>query len=348
MPSSDAVPFLPAQIGREHDLCAVGTALIDYLSHASLDVVGLLGVEPGAMTLIDGATASQIRQAVGDGEKVVSGGTVANTAAGVASLGGLPVYVGAVASDDLGQRYAADLVTAGVSPVLEVLPVADDKVTGTGTCYVMVTPDGQRTMATTLGVSGLLSHETITESVIANSSLVYFDGYLLDFPDSEAIVNRILDLAAASSTNVAIGLADPFVVDRHGARLRALVERVALVFSNQDEALALTGTALVEDAMEILRRPGRAVVITCGAGGALLGNGDGVVRVAADPVPEVVDTTGAGDLFAAGVCFGATHGLDATDCGRLGAICASEAIVHLGARPATPLLELAQRAGLLA
>jgi sugar/nucleoside kinase (ribokinase family) len=348
MPSSDTAPFLSAHTDRDHDLCAVGTALIDYLSHASLDVVAILGVEPGAMTLIDGSTAAQIRAAVGEGEKIVSGGTVANTAAGVASLGGSPVYVGAVASDDLGRRYAADLVSAGVSPVLEVLPIADDGVTGTGTCYVMVTPDGQRTMATTLGVSGLLGHETISESVIADSSLVYFDGYMLDFPDSEAIVNRIIDLAKASSTNVAIGLADPFVVDRHGDRLRNLIERVDLVFSNQDEALALTGADSVDAAMEQLRRPGRAIVITCGADGALLGNADGVVRVAADLVPEVADTTGAGDLFAAGVCFGATHGFDAEGCGRLGVLCAAEAISHLGARPATPLRALAEGAGLLA
>jgi sugar/nucleoside kinase (ribokinase family) len=253
-----------------------------------------------------------------------------------------------VASDDLGRRYAADLVSAGVSPVLEVLPIAEDGVTGTGTCYVMVTPDGQRTMATTLGVSGLLGHETISETVIAESSLVYFDGYMLDFPDAEAIVDRIIDLAKESATNVAIGLADPFVVDRHGDRLRALIERVDLVFSNQDEALALSGAATVEAAMDQLRRPGRAIVITCGAEGALLGNGDEVVRVAADLVTAVADTTGAGDLFAAGVCYGATHGFSAETCGKLGALCAAEAIGHLGARPATPLRTLAEAAGLLA
>lgn len=347
MPSSGNPPFLSAQTDRAHDLCAVGTALIDYLSHATLDTVSSVGVEPGAMTLIDGATAARIRAAVGEGEKIVSGGTVANTASGVASLGGAPVYVGAVATDDLGERYASDLTAAGVRPVLEQLPIAADGVTGTGTCYVLVTPDGQRTMATTLGVSGLLNHDTITASVIAASSLVYFDGYMLDFPDSEAIVDRIITLARESGTNVALGLADPFVVDRHGERIRSLIERVDLVFSNQDEAIALTGAASPEAAMEALRRPGRAIVITCGADGALLGNGDGVARVAAAAVAEVVDTTGAGDLFAAGVCYGATHGLDAESCGRLGALCAAEAISHLGARPAAPLSALAKDAGLL-
>jgi len=347
MPSSDALPFLPARTGRDHDLCAVGTALIDFLSHADLAVVSAIGVEPGAMTLIDGATGATIRSAVGDGEKIASGGTVANTAVGVASLGGSPVYVGAVADDDLGRRYAADLEAAGVSPVLEQLPIAEDGVTGTGTCYVLVTPDGNRTMATTLGVSGLLGHDTITPEVIASSSLVYFDGYLLDFPDAEAIIDRIVELAAQSSTLVALGLADPFVVGRHGDRLRGLIERVDLVFSNRDEALAMTGASSIDAAMEALRRPGRAIVITDGANGALLGNGDGVVHVDAVPVAEVVDTTGAGDLFAAGVAFGATRGMSAESCGRLGTLCAAEAISHLGARPSSELAELARGAGLL-
>jgi sugar/nucleoside kinase (ribokinase family) len=347
MPSSEKLPFLPARSGREYALCAVGTALIDFLSYADLDVVAAIGVEPGAMTLIDGATAATIRAAVGAGEKIASGGTVANTAVGVASLGGSPVYVGAVADDDLGRRYAADLEAAGVAPVLEQLPIASDGVTGTGTCYVLVTPDGQRTMATTLGVSGLLGHETITAEVIAASSIVYFDGYLLDFPDAEGIIDQIIGLAASSSTLVALGLADPFVVGRHGDRLHELADRVDLLFSNRDEATAMTGTTSITDAMEALRRPGRAIVITDGANGALLGNGDGVVHVDAVPLAAVVDTTGAGDLFAAGVVYGAALGLDAESCGQLGAICAAEAISHLGARPATELHGLALEAGLL-
>lgn len=347
MPSPESAPFLPSRSGRDYHLCAVGTALIDFLSHADLAVVAAIGVEAGAMTLIDGSTAATIRAAVGDGEKIASGGTVANTAVGVASLGGSPVYVGAVADDDLGRRYAADLETAGVTPVLERLPIADDGVTGTGTCYVLVTPDGQRTMATTLGVSGRLSHETITAEVVASAAIVYFDGYLLDFPDAERIIDGIIEFAAASSTLVALGLADPFVVGRHGDRLRQLAERVDLLFSNRDEATAMTGTATIADAMEALRRPGRAVVITDGANGALLGNGDGVVHVDAVPVSVVVDTTGAGDLFAAGVVYGAALGLDGASCGRLGAIAASEVISHLGARPAVELHRLALEAGLL-
>lgn len=348
MLSAVATPFLPVRTARDHDFCAVGTALVDFLSHAELSVVLGIGVEPGAMTLIDGETAATIRSAVGAGEKVASGGTVANTAAGVASLGGSPIYVGAVADDDLGRRFESDLASVGVTPILERLPIAADGVTGTGACYVLVTPDGNRTMATNLGVSGLLGHETITPEVIASSKLVYFDGYLLDFPDADAIIDRVIELAAQSSTLVALGLADPFVVGRHGDRLRDLIKRVDLVFCNLDEAIVMTNASSIEAAMEALRLPGGAIVITDGANGALLGNRDGVVKIDALQVDEVVDTTGAGDLFAAGVAFGATRGMSAEECGRLGSLCAAEVIRHLGARPLTELAVLARDAGLIA
>ena len=212
IPDSSNASFPP----KTYDLCCVGTALIDYLSTGDFELVSSLGIEPGAMTLIDGVTAAKVRAAVGGG-KMASGGTVANTAAGVASLGGHPVFVGAVAEDDLGERYASDLEENGVRSVLELLAPMDGGSTGTGTCYVIVTPDSQRTMATTLGVSGQLHATHIDESTVGSAELVYFDGYLLDFPDSDKIVDRIIELAAGplARLKVAPGLADPFVVDRH-------------------------------------------------------------------------------------------------------------------------------------
>lgn len=329
-----------------HDVCCVGTALIDHLAFAGLDIVASLGLDAGTMTLIDGATAARVRAAVGEGADV-SGGTVANTATGVASLGGHPVYVGAVADDELGTRYGEDLEGAGVRAVLERLPLADGGTTGTGACYVIVTPDAERTMATTLGVSGLLHATAIDASTVSASDLVYFDGYLLDFPDSEAIVARVLELAAASATRIALGLADPFVVERHRDRLAALINRVDVVFSNEDEAMNMTGESTPERALDALRGESRLAVVTRGARGALLGQGKEVVEVPASAVSEVVDVTGAGDLFAAGVCFANTHGLDLTKQGQLGALCAAEAIGHLGARPATSLASLAAAAGLI-
>jgi adenosine kinase len=338
----DAVPT-PER--KRFDLCCVGSPLIDYVSSASLDVVARLGLEAGAMTLVDGRTAARVRAAVGPGH-VVAGGTVANTAAGVASLGGAPVFVGAVATDDLGATYESDLASFGVRSVLEHLAPLDD-IGGTGACYVIATPDHHRTMATHLGVSGLLHAESIGESTIGDARLVYFDGYLLDFPDSTAIVERIVGLARAAGTQVALGLADPFVVERHGARLRELVRDVDIVFSNEDEAKALTGAEVLDDALARLERPGRLAIVTCGADGARLVSDEGVITIEAAPVETIVDVTGAGDLFAAGVIFGLTHGLGLEETGSLGALCAGEAITHLGARPATSLRTLAVSAGLV-
>ena len=330
---------------KVRDLCCIGTALIDHVSTVGLEVVASLGLEPGAMTLIDGATAATVRAAVGEGE-VVSGGTVANTAAGVASLGGLPVYIGAVASDDLGESFASDLKASGIDAVLEVLPVADDRVTGTGACYVLVTPDHQRTMATTLGISGQLHATAIDESAIASARLVYFDGYLLDFPEAEALVERIIEVASAAGTKVALGLADPFVVARHYDALAALAARVDVLFANEEEAKAITGAPTREEAVEALARRGRVTVVTCGPDGARISSDEGQFAIAAEPV-NLVDVTGAGDLFAAGVCFGLSRDLGTERAGRLGALCAAEAISHLGARPATSLEALASKAGLL-
>jgi len=321
---------------KVHDLCGIGTALIDYVSTATLEVVASLGIEPGAMTLIDGATAAKIRAAVGSGQ-LISGGTVANTVVGVASLGGAPAYVGAVAADDLGERYVADLEAAGVRSVLELLPAADDGVTGTGACYVMVTPDKQRTMATSLGVSGLLHATAIDDSTVGRAEVVYFDGYLLDFPDSEAIVERIFELAAVSGTKIALGLADPFVVGRHFDRLSALADRVDILFSNEDEAKAMTGGATAEGAIESLSRPGRVTIVTRGPLGAALSSDEGVIAVPAAAV-DVVDVTGAGDLFAAGCVSvsATTSGSNALDSSAPSARPRRSATWALGRSPHSP------------
>ncbi len=339
--------------GKTHDLCGVGTALVDFVAPATVDVVRGLGLSPGAMTLIDSPTARAVRAALAEGE-LVSGGTVANTAAGVASLGGAPIFVGAVGSDDLGARYEADLSAAGVRAVLERLAgsyggAGEEGVSGTGACYVMVTPDHQRTMGTHLGVSGLLHASTLDASSIGNAQLVYFDGYLFDFPDADRIVEEIFRIAHGAGTAVALGLADPFVVARHGERLRALLPKVDVCFANAEEATAMTGASSVESAAEDLATFGGIAIVTRGPDGArcVAGAASGSVAfdVPAETVTEVVDVTGAGDLFAAGVCFGLTHGFDLADAAQLGALCAAEAISHLGARPRTRLVGLLDRVG---
>ncbi len=329
-------------------MVCVGNALMDHLAFAEHHVLAGLGLDVGGMTLVDIATTERIEAVVGVGEQV-PGGTVTNTAVGIASFGGTPAFVGAVATDERGHRYAVDLEAEGVHAALERFPYdPDGDEAATGRCFVVVTPDAERTMATALGVGGRLDRSGLDESLLAACALTYFDGYVLDLPDARALVDRLVAVATRSGTAIALGLSDARLVARHHARLSELVrDAVDVLFANEAEVLALTGAHSVDEAVAGLARPGLTVAVTTGPRGAVLGRGDEVVAVAAEDVPEVVDVTGAGDLFAAGVCFGLTRGLDLETCGRLGSLAAGEVIAHLGARPRTSLLELAQRAGLL-
>lgn len=339
------LPLFPLDGSRRFDVVAVGTALVDLLSHASLERVADFGLGAGTMTLIDGSLASRLGGGL-EVERAVSGGTVANTVAGIAALGGRPAYIGAVAEDDLGERFAADLDAVGVHGVLERFTPAQDE--ATGACYVVVTPDAQRTMATHLGVAGLLHGSFVAQSgLIADSRIVYFDGYLLDFPDSEAIVGAIQQEAAASGTLIAFGLADPFAVDRHRERMLGLLGAVDLLFCNEDEARALSGASDLDGALAYLADDRRVSVVTRGPLGAVVVTPHGRTDVAAVPVADVVDVTGAGDLFAAGVLYAAARGEGAGHAAALGATLAAEAISHLGARPEADLASLAAAEGLI-
>ncbi len=349
MPPSPALPpNLVSRPGRALDVVCIGTALMDHLvftEHADLE---RLGFTPGAMTLVDVAATEAIARELGAGRQV-SGGTVANTAVGVASLGGRPAFVGAVATDELGARYAADLEAAGVQAILERLPAGSGPEAATGRCHVMVTPDAERTMATALGVSGRLDHGAIDADLLASAKLIYFDGYALDYPDAPELVAKIVEVAQAAETLLAFGLADPLVVERHHAALTQLLDgRVDLVFANEAEALGLTGARDAEEAIGALRRPGLVAVVTRGAAGAVVATEQEAIEVPAAEVEEVVDVTGAGDLFAAGVIFAVARGAELVEAAALGALCAAEIIGHLGARPEVSLAGLARSAGALA
>ncbi|HLX78640.1 MAG TPA: adenosine kinase [Acidimicrobiales bacterium] len=334
--------------GKTFDVVCVGNALMDHLAHAEIAILEMLGFAPGAMTLVDIATTERIKSVLGDG-RLVPGGTVTNTAVGIASLGGSPAFVGAVATDDLGDRYATDLEACGVHAVLQRFPFdPDGDEAATGRCYVIVTPDAERTMATALGVGGRLDSAGIDPRVISGADLVYFDGYVLDLPDATALVARVVEAARSSNTRIALGLADALLVERHRRVIERLVsEIVDYVFANEREILALTGAKDVKQALLSVGRPGLVVAVTRGGEGATLGSEDGIVDLRAHEVDKVVDVTGAGDLFAAGFCFGVTHGHDPVSAARLGMIAASEVIGHLGARPETSLAELARLQGLL-
>jgi sugar/nucleoside kinase (ribokinase family) len=333
----------PPDAPKRFDVVCVGNAVMDHLVFAPAGVVESLGLPLGAMTLVDVATAERIRAVVGGGRQV-SGGTVTNSAVGVASLGGRPAFIGAVATDDLGDRYAADLEAAGVHAFLQRF--ASDPAGGeaaTGCCFVIVTPNAERTMATALGVAGRLDANGIDVEVVGAAELVYFDGYVLDLPDASALVERLLGAARDAGTALALGLSDARLVGRHRGVLEELTGGlVDIVFANESELLTLSGGENAPEALEAIARPGLTVVVTRGANGAMVGTPEGILEVPAVAIDKVVDLTGAGDLFAAGFCFGVTHGCDLAGAARLGALAASEVIGHLGARPESSLADLAR------
>lgn len=330
---------------RPYDVICVGTALIDHLSFADLSTVAALGLAGGSMTLIDAEKARKAQSALGAG-RLVSGGTVANTAAGISSFTGRAAFVGAVAPDEFGRRYASDLREAGVTPMLVEISDAEES-EGTGACYVMVTPDQERTMATHLGVSGQLRVEHLAEDLLAKCGVCYFDGYLLDFPGADGIIEMLVRSAKDHGTALALGLADPYVVDRHRERLIALLPDISLLFSNQDEILSLGECDDVYEAAERFRHRDLTVVVTRSEKGAVVIWEEGSVVIDAVQVGKVVDVTGAGDLFAAGMLYGSAVKGDFVLGAELGALAASEVISHLGARPERSLRELATEAGIL-
>jgi adenosine kinase len=338
----------PPASSKRFDVVCVGNALMDHLAFADAAVVESLGLPLGSMTLVSIATSDRIRSLVGEGRQV-PGGTVTNTAVGIASLGGHPAFIGAVATDGLGDRYAADLEAAGVHAVLQRFaadPTGDEA--ATGRCFVIITPDAERTMATALGAGGRLDSAGIDVEVVGDAQLVYFDGYVLDLPDAPALVRRLIDAARSRDTAVALGLSDALLVERHRGVLEELTGgRVDIVFSNESELLELTGAVDAPRALGAIARPGLTVVVTRGEKGAMVGTSGGLVDVPACRVDRVVDLTGAGDLFAAGFCFGVTHGHGPEGAARLGALAASEVIGHLGARPVSSLADLAREVGVV-
>jgi sugar/nucleoside kinase (ribokinase family) len=321
----------------------LGNALVDMLAFTSQDAILNAGLTVGGMTLIDGARASELDSAA-DSWRFVAGGSAANTAAGVGSLGGRCAFVGSVGDDEAGKFYAEDLTSIGVETF-----VSSASSFPTGVCHVFVTSDGQRSMATSLGAANDLVPATVDEARIERAQMIYMEGYLLDAPSAEAALKRAVELAAASGVAVSLSLSDPFVVDRHHEHISELVfgGTVQLLLGNEQEAMGLTGASTLADAVARLRRAGLATVITRGAAGAVavLVDGD-VVDVPAEVVAAVDDTTGAGDLFAAGCLFAVTHGASPEQALRVGGYAAAEVIGHLGARPAVSLAATAP-AGLL-
>jgi sugar/nucleoside kinase (ribokinase family) len=319
------------------DVIGIGNALVDVLSHEREDFIARHGLVKGSMQLIDEARARELYAAMGPGVEV-SGGSAANTIVGVASFGGRAHYLGKIRDDQLGEVFAHDLRSIGVG---YTTPPATSG-PATGRCLVVVTPDAQRTLSTYLGAAVSMGPADIDPELIARGRILYLEGYLFDPPAAQEAFRKAADLAHAAGRKVALTLSDPFCVDRHRAAFLDLVEHhVDVLFANEAEILSLYEARDFDTALGRVRGHCELAALTRSEHGSVVVAGDDVHVVPAHPVPAVVDTTGAGDLYAAGFLFGLSRGLPLATCGRLGSLAAAEVISHVGARPVTPLANLA-------
>jgi sugar/nucleoside kinase (ribokinase family) len=323
-----------------HDVVAIGNAIVDVLAHADESFLAAHGMDKGIMTLIDADRAEAIYQAMGPGVEC-SGGSAANTAAVISSLGGSPAYIGKVKDDILGTVFRHDIERAGVAFSCAM----SGNGTSTARCLILVTGDGERTMNTYLGACRELTAADIDAGLIADSRVVYLEGYLWDEPAAKAAMLAACRAARAAGREVAMSLSDPFCVHRHRAEFQKLVKgEVDVLFANQDEAIALFEAADFDAAVDSIRPHVAVAAITRGAAGCVVISGGETLAVAPDPVAKVVDTTGAGDAFAAGFLRAYTQGHPLSVCGRLGNLAAGRIITHFGARPERPMADLYARA----
>jgi sugar/nucleoside kinase (ribokinase family) len=319
------------------DVCAIGNAMVDVLSHEPHALIEKLGLEPGAMTLVDSDRADEIYEAMGPGTEV-SGGSAANTTVGVVSFGGRSAFIGRIADDNFGEVYRHDLLTAGVHFAVTVAPAGSPP---TGRCLVMVTPDAQRTMCTFLGAGSSLDQSVVDESIVAASKVLYLEGYLWDEPSAKIAFLHAADVAHQAGRQVALTLSDSFCVERHRAAFLDLVAgHVDILFANEPEICSLYEVDDFDQAVaRVSTQCSIAAITRSEQGSVVVAEGE---RHAAAALPvTVVDSTGAGDLYAAGFLVGLTRGLSYEVCAALGSLAASEVISHLGARPESSLLTLA-------
>ncbi|MEE2526643.1 adenosine kinase [Hyphobacterium sp. HN65] len=325
-----------------YDVIGVGNAIVDVIASCDDAFLASQSIEKGAMTLIDEARAEQLYGAMAPGQEI-SGGSAANTLAGIASFGAKGAYIGKVAKDELGEIFRHDLNAAGVD--YKTAPLAEGPLTAR--CLINVTPDAQRSMSTFLGASVFFSEEDIDAEKIAASRITYLEGYLFDRDEAKAAFVRASEIARAANRLTSLTLSDSFCVDRHRAAFRQLVRNhIDILFANEAELLSLYETDNFDEALTAVTAETRIAAITRSEKGAVLIRDGQTTAIAAEPVSKVVDTTGAGDLFAAGMLTGLAKGLDLEVCGRLGAIAAAEIISHIGARPNVSLKGLAGKAGI--
>lgn len=330
----------------KYDVCAVGNAIVDVLAPCEPAFLEAQGLTAGSMQLVDADQSAALYAAMQAGVEA-SGGSAGNTVAGVGSFGGRAAYIGKVADDQLGGVFSHDIRAAGVA--FNTTPLTDGAAQGlaTGVCMINVTPDGQRTMCTFLGAANQLQAADIDTAVIGDSAIVYLEGYLFDPAPARAAFEAAAAAAHQAGRKVAITLSDTFVVARWRAELLAFITASAdIVLANEGELAALFETGDFDAACDQLAAIVEIAAVTRGAGGSVVLQGDQRVSVPANPVDKVVDTTGAGDQYAAGFLLGLARGLTLEQAGRLGSLAAAEVIAHWGPRPMTSLEALARESGL--
>jgi sugar/nucleoside kinase (ribokinase family) len=326
------------------DVLGIGNAIVDVIARTEEDFLLKQGMHKGTMALIDEARAQAIYDAMGPAIET-SGGSAANTIVGLASLGSRSAFIGKVKDDELGRTFAHDIRAAGAAYTTP--PAADGP--STARCYVLVTPDGERTMNTYLGAAQDLHPADIDADLVAASAVLYLEGYLWDPKNAKDAFIKAAKIAHEAERTVALSLSDAFCVDRWRAEFLQLMRSgtVDLIFANETELHSLYQTSDFNTAVAALRADVSAAVVTRSEKGCIVLGPEGTEAVPAFPIERVVDTTGAGDLFAAGFLSGLARGADDRTCGRLGALAAAEVIQHLGARPEASLRDLARENGLM-
>ena len=323
---------------KSYDILAVGNAIIDVFSQCDDDFLQQHAIEKGGMNLVDAAASQSLLAAIlaVAPPQLISGGSAANTAVGLAALGGKAAFVGRVHDDELGAAFCRDINAAGVT--FAATPAENGAPTASS--IILVTPDAARSMNTFLGASIEFQPEDINLAAAADAAVIYLEGYLFDAPAGPAIFAQAAQMAAQHQARIALSLSDPWCVDRHRADLRHYVtDHVDILFANEDEAISLVETDH-PTSVQMLRGLVDEVVITRGPLGAVICHAGQQIVVDAMPQGPVIDTTGAGDLFAAGYLFGRTHGYDAQMSGQIASLLAGEVISHIGARPHADLQAL--------
>lgn len=327
---------------NKYDVLGIGNAIVDVITQTDDAFLTSNALAKGAMTLIDTPTADALYAKMGPG-KEISGGSAANTLAGIASLGGRGAYIGKVANDQLGEVFSHDIRAAGLT--FTTAPSKDGA--PTARCLILVTPDAQRTMNTFLGACVELGPDDIDAEQVAASAVTYLEGYLFDPPQAKEAFYKAAKIAHEANQKVALTLSDGFCVGRHRDAFLDLVQgHVDLLFANEDEIKSLYEVDSFEDAVMKVTGHCEVAALTRSEKGSVIVSKGEVVEIPAAPIDQLVDTTGAGDLYAAGFLYGHTQGMSLDRCGRIASLAAAEVITHYGARPETKLSDLIAKAGI--